>query len=266
MTRLYIYGPVNVATPPQATNPQAVQTLALWQLPDPGNWNPNNHLIECVMPGYSGQYSSFGPPEGTTWGTAGPGGNYAYGTVPNLIFPVPITMQISVSIQVQAGPETSFNYNSQISGRTPTIRAGYSSTIQSPGGYIPAGFTGGGGGGGGESGTSPGGPGGGAAGPHGAGGAATNPTTPGSGDAGHTPAPTSGDGINGTQWDNIHGVGSGAYQGSATADSHSGGLFGGASGGTNSLSGRGSGIGGRGLMIITYTPIPKPQGQAQIMA
>lgn len=265
MTRIYIYGPVTTATPPQAVNPQPVQPLAVWQFPDPKNWNPNNHLIECVMPGYSGQQSMFGPPEGTTWGTSAPGGNYAFGSISSLTFPVPITMSMSISIQVSTGIQTSFNTNTQTQNiGLPMVRAGDTQTVT--GGVTPAGFRGGGGGGGGESGTSPGGPGGGGAGPHGAGGNATNPTTPGAGDGGQTPAPASGDGVNGTQWDNIHGIGSGAYQGSATVDSHSGGLFGGGSGGTNSLSGRGSGIGGRGLMIITYTPLLKPQGQAQILA
>lgn len=264
MTRLYIYGAIGTVSP---NYPIPTQPLGLWSIPDPGNWNPNNHLIECVMPGYSGSYSSFGPPEGTTWGTSSNGGSYAYGTVPNLTFPVPVTMMIGAQQQVQTGPEISFNFNSQNTNRSPTVRAGNNTTIQAPGGFTPAGFSGGGGGGGGESGTSPGGPGGGAAGPHGAGQNATNPTTPGAGDAGQTPiSPAGTDGTNGTQWDNIHGCGAGGWQGDAATNSHNGGLFGGGSGGTNSLSGRGSGIGGRGLMIITYTPIPKPQGQAQIMA
>jgi hypothetical protein len=209
-------------------------------------------------------------------GPGGGGGAYAKGTNLNLSFPVPCN--IAPAGQTQgSGYATNFGTNSIFVSSGPNIvsaECGNTSTVYKDGGpagyrFSPAGFAGG------KGGDSPyqvgsnGAGGGGAAGPHGTGQAGGNSTTlgpntnsayGGAADGFATAGGTEGNnssGLNGTQWDATHGCGSGGGGGHA-AKGGNGGRYGGGGGGAGTVSGanQGIGIGGDGLIIVTYVSLP----------
>lgn len=98
--------------------------------------------------------------------------------------------------------------------------------------------------------------GGGAAGIHGDGNSAPNYYTGGSADAGYggnAGTQSLPDGGNGTEWDSTHGSGGGGSAAWSPEHAGVGGKYGGGGGGVNRSPS--NGIGGQGLIVITYTPV-----------
>lgn len=290
-TRIYLYPilPFIGSIIPNNTVPK---------FPNPGNWNPTNNKVECVGSGGSGTQGWAGDVQGNA-GAGGGGGGYAWDINLNPTFPVNF-----LNSPAQPEPDDD-QYNSVWWNNytlTPgTVLAGFGHPAYgsvgsgagnstpgngggSPGGGIgssnnyPANqsYIGGAGGGGGTiaSVVTGGGSGGGGAGPHGAGlagangGAGVPSLAGGAGDNGNSPG-VSGGATNGTQWDSLHGVGSGGSSAaSGTTAAIGGGLFGGGGGGGFTMgSGSAGGPASYGLIVITYTPKipPPPQGQVQII-
>lgn len=270
MTQIFLYGiPRGFSTTNQAG----------LVFPNPGNWNPTANKIECIgAGGYGG--SSMVADINNVAGGGGGGGAYAVASNMALTFPVAYNTIPSYAAappgnQAQASWWVNWNNsagNVVATPGSPGSTFGGSSSNSSPGiggvaGY-PSGFAGANGGGGSQSAqatTGGAGGGGGAGGPHGAGTVGGNFSgnisgAGGAADAGNTAAPVSGNGINGTQFDHLHGIGSGSFGGLSQTQSFSGGNFGGAGGGSFGSQGTGS-SGGPGLIVITYTPTPRVSTQ-----
>jgi hypothetical protein len=219
--------------------------------PDPGDWNPADNRVECLGVGGSGSVSYNAPfvavaaqaePTpliGTSSGGGGGSGGYGFGVNLAPAFPVPI--EFFATGTAWHDPVVRIV---GFCGTTPTMGSGGVGGSFSPAGYSGAnGGPGGGGIGGGGAG---------AAGPNGAGGGGTAGIG-GSADGGTVPggATSGASGISGTQWDALHGCGSGGASGGPPG---AGGNYGGGGGGAD---GGASGFGAdsAGLIVITYTPL-----------
>lgn len=255
-----------------------LQTGAAGSWPDPGNWNPANNTIDCL--GSGGNGLSGDAALNNQSGGGGGGGAWCRGTNRTLSFPVPYWVSPGGAIGQANDPSTNFGSSTQwfVSG------AGIISAKGGQKGLGTSGVSGAGGNGGtvdgsatgyaGGSGVytagqSAGGGGGGSAGPHGPGsnGIAGSGTTFGRGgnaDNNNTTGQTTGggNGLPGTQFDSTHGCGSGAAGGSdVNTKGGVGGLYGGGGGGGYMSTGTGKpgGLGGDGLIVITYTPLSASQ-------
>jgi hypothetical protein len=238
-----------------------------WQ--DPGDWDPTaSNTVECLGQGGNG---GGGYVDNAKAGSGGGGGAYAKATNMVLTFPVPYVVGAQC---------TNFNTSSATfvnSGNVVSAQAGAAATSSTLGNlglggtsFYPTGFRGGNGGSGAIDISAYGGGGGGAGGPSGLG---DNGREGGSGvsAAGRGGAANGGvvaggllavNGNNGTQWDATHGCGSGGGGGkpSPLTKGGNGGNYGGGGGGSpnDTIAGM-IGTGGAGLIIITYTPLPKTQ-------
>lgn len=268
------------------------------QFPNPGNWNPGNNKVECLGSGGIGVQGFSGDVQGNA-GSGGGGGGYSFDVNLSPTFPVGFNIVQGVTSPDDDNDSSTWWHGSTWTAGNVIGGYGYPATgfvgsgagNSSPGAgggtrsgqgsgnstnYPTAnGAVGGGGGGGGNiaSVVTGGGSGGGAAGPHGAGlagvngGAGVANQPGGAGDAGNSPG-VSGGSTSGTQWDSLHGVGSGGSSGAAGGAAYAGGNFGGAGGGGFSMgSGTPGGPASPGLIVITYTPKAQaPQAQVQILA
>lgn len=275
-------GIIVVTYQPLRTSTQIFLYTGTTSFPNPGNWNPSNNKIECVGPG--GYGGPWGPGcMNAAIGSGGGGGAYAWAANLSPTFPAPVLIPAPIrgnaAITDQVG-STWWSGFSQAAGNV-IARFGMSgvgstfgqTTTPGVGGNLayPQGNFGGTGGTGnqnqgGAGGVGGQGGGGGAGGPHGVGlvggSSASGPGVNtlgygGAGDNGTTPQATTG-ANNGTQWDNIHGIGSGS-SGNDTASAgagYVGGLFGGGSGAV--YASYATLAGGNGLIVITYTPTPPP--------
>lgn len=273
-TRIYLYPYYSVDNNPVTPR----------QFPNPGNWNPNSNMIECVGSGSWGVIGANGDIQSSS-GSGGGGGAYAYSA--NLSPTFPVNFAAPTLGTAQGGPSdlqwaTWWNASTSnpgnivarngFSGNSTGTGAPVGTTSAGPGGNLayPNGFNGGGGGVGVQNAVGGAGGGGGAAGPHGAGVTAANASganssAGGAGDAGNTPG-VAGGSTNGTQWDHLHGVGSGSGPPNTNTPTSTAGLFGGGGGGGYGVSLGTPGPSAGGLIVITYTPLAPPQGQVQIMA
>lgn len=268
MTQIFLYGvPYGYST--------VNQTGLVF--PNPGNWNQISNKIECVGPGgYSG--SSMVADINNVAGGGGGGGAYAVGSNMVLTFPVSYNTVPSYAAPPPGNQGSASWWVNWLNNAGNVVASpgsagstfGGSSSNSSPGiggvaGY-PSGFAGANGGGGSQNAqttTGGGGGGGGAGGPHGAGTVGGNFSgnlsgAGGAADAGNTPAPASGAGISGTQFDRLHGIGSGSFGGLSQTVSYNGGNFGGGAGGAFGSQGVGS-PGGPGLIVLTYNPLYSTQ-------
>lgn len=257
--------------------------------PNPGNWNPTNNRVEVVGAG------EFGHPTGApnlaleeaapgipvqldqTGGGGGGGGAFGWATNIPATFPVSYVVWNGRTVPFGGGWTCvwgSTQYNSPPAGPGVVYAGiGYGGQYGAPGFggqiYSPQGFAGGNGGGGGMGG---GGGGGGAAGPVGAGSNATAGTATtfgngGSANGGTSSGGTTGGaaGVSGIEWGiaGVGGGGAGSLVGGANTGGN-GGLYGGGAGGGRGGSGAVAGVGGDGLIVITYVPLPSGM-QAQII-
>lgn len=265
-TRIYIYG----------YGPQPVSN-AVRQFPNPGNWTANNK-IECLGPGGGGSGAPAADMNNAA-GSGGGGGAYAFAT--NLYPTFPVNFNVSGSVganqpffeQQNSTWWNNFTQNAgNIIGRAgasgQSFAAQGSNSTPGAGGNLayPAGFNGASGGAGSQNTTNTGtggGGGGGAGGPNGAGavGAANSGNVSGAGgasDGGHTPGSSS-NGVSGTQWDHLHGVGGACAGGPDLTTLLTAGNFGGGGGGSFGstaylTTGGPAPLGTGGLIVITYTP------------
>lgn len=237
--------------------------------PDPGNWNPGNNLVEVVSAGGQGGGFNAINPNG---GGGGGGGAYAYRTNMALTFPVPYYLYGPGS--ATAGNSCNFGIDSSqftSAGNVVSASNGSAALSGGQGGgaglqFYPNGHAGGNGASWSSVAPTNGGGGGGAGGPHGAGlNASASGTTyanaGAAGDGGVTPAQTTPAtaGFSGSQFNpwavTANGIGGGGSGGISTA--HNGGAagsYGGGGGGAYQASGGAFGLGGSGIVVLTYTP------------
>ena len=226
----------------------------------PNDWNSSNNTIEVIGGGSSGNSVAITPNS-----ASGAGGGYS--EISNLA----LTPGANVSYAVGAGgTSVTSNATSVAGGDTwfnatsmaNCVTAGSASCVGAKGGGAATGGTGSTGGaagsgvgtlrytgGSGQGGTASSG-GGGAAGPNGNRGAGTT-SQGGSADNGTLAGPNTTDagGNNGSEWDSLHGSGTGAYY-TTGPGGHPGGKYGG--GGSTAAASSASGSGGNGLIVITY--------------
>lgn len=254
---------------------------AILSFPDPGDWNPANNKVECIGHGSAG-LPGF---TGATPGGGGGGGGGDYGINSNF---VPTAWPVSCAVP-HARPYGDANryysgfgvtaWNSRV-GAYVWARGGIGPQSGTSGGnpgadYGPTGIQGGFGGSGsqvqgpefsdpraaGDKGAG----GGGAGGPHGQGGSGDGAKIAGGvggvGDGGFTASAAVGaNGNAGTQFDALHGCGGGGGGSAGVAAGGNGGQYGG-SGGGGSTAFTTSGVGGDGLIVITYiVAVPTSSG------
>jgi hypothetical protein len=289
MTQIFLYGPLTMG-----------QGVIFGDFPNPRNWNPHDNRIECVGPGGISGTGGYMMPYDGSFGVGGGGGGGAYAYTLNTRLPFPVSYRIQWPASAGAanlvgaawGPDTlgilfdpglytpgmvvaeAGGNRVGLSGGAPGGTQFYPPGQGSPGGAggdpggLPASSrfpngTGGGGGAGGPNGP----------GSNGGNGTATTGGAGGAGDGGAVlggPVP-GGLGGRGTNWDNIHGIGGGGGGRSNSGSAGHGGLFGG--GGAQGEPGEEQGlptivgVGGLGLIVITYGPLPwpVPRGAAWMM-
>jgi hypothetical protein len=260
--------------------------------PNPGDWDAVANKVECLGSGCRGGWAVIIPNVRTAKNAAGGGGGGGYGYAENLnpAFPVAVNVGLrdrSGIFNTQSPSNTYWDTWALAPGGVQGYCGGtVSMTTGGAGGsFYPIGYSGGWGGRGTGAFSTPGGGGGGSAGPHGNGvtGWASVPSGPemppedspaGFGGAadGYTVPGAVGLGVNGlsgTQWDALHGCGSG---GSSSPVSPAGvlagigGSYGGGGGGQAGESTAGApGSGADGLLIITYTPRPPNRRRVVMM-
>lgn len=254
--------------------PQVFLLTGTTSFADPGTWDPANNKVECVGSGGYGSLSWAGAlaavsedvaePRGIprNVGAGGGGGAYAVGT--NLAATFPVTVAIQPQ-GISSGGNDTFTYWNANANAAGNVRAacGNSGLGQNGGGQAgstvyPSGYSGGGGyisfgnatGGNG---------GGGAGGITGAGGSGNGPSGPGAATGGYgggvwlsgsTSPGTAGS--SGTHFDATHGLGSGGGGGNYPGNGGAGGSYGGGGGSASGDSTATRGLGGNGLMVITW--------------
>lgn len=239
--------------------------------PDPGNWDPDDNLVECLGGGGAGSNASmnFG-------GVGGSGGCYGFGRNRKEAFPVPVIICSAMIYGGNGGGQ--FTNWGKTSGSTANLAGVYAQSgkyTTMSGAYPPTGDIGG------PDGFFPGGIGGlptsnlnlatgagGAAGPHGPGRDGYD-ILGGNGDAdmgGAGAYPPGQAGGNGATWDALHGCGGGGA-GNNVDDGPGGygGQFGGGAGGGAGYGGGAPGQGPPGLMVITWTPYVPPPPRPMVM-
>jgi hypothetical protein len=233
--------------------------------PDPGDWNPVNNKVECLGSGYQGGGNYLGPEfadapvqlTGPDPGAGGGGGGYGVKNGSNPVFPVKVNIAPANVFGAMGGDSASATFWNEAGGvnNHEVYGAPGSGVNISAGGAGGSGTTYAGGTGGGASGTggTPAAGGGGAAGPHGAGAAGATGGAGGAGDGGTTPP----SGVAGTQWDASHGCGSGGAGAASAVAGGAGGLYGAGGGGQFGGATQPAGAGRDGLLVITYTSLPK---------
>lgn len=227
--------------------------------PDPGNWNPANNKVECIGAGGNGSaaWNPMPPNGGPNVGFGGGGGAYAWAVNLNPIFPVPTGITgpiVGINSGTNFGSAAIWpNINALVSAQCGNSGQGMGGGGQGGSAGTPNGFAGGSGGSMGGTGNGSGG--GGAGGPLGAGTAGVTGGAGGAADSGTIPGGSQGQhGVSGTNWDAIHGIGSGG--GGGITSGANGGAAGSFGGGAGSQAGnntpQASTAGSNGLIVITY--------------